>query len=357
MTFSRKRRIKSRLNINNSFASAVRLFRSKCSNSDTFPDERVISEDKEDSVSDPFAVFAQYVWPFFRSAIRLPRRCDTCVTLLQDDDPDTCALCRGYVAEKSEVSPRPFVIEGGDQLLLLLSGGKDGIYVLGRLREEYPNIPIACVLVDTGFLGPRALQNAQAATERLRVDFRVVRSYIGQFRIVLREAFCKLKRNPSASCYGVVDYAEGNLIFDIGIRLAKESRQRIVSGLTSSQLALIDAPIKKVPGALFPLDTWRPREEEILVAARRIAGKGSRFGPLDTNSTLILLMSALDILRNGFCGFEPEFSKNIREGVSDRTCWLHRFEALKWLVENGFLDRCLDESLASLDLERKDVLS
>ncbi len=168
--------------------------------------------------------------------------------------------------------------------------------------------------------------------------------------------FFRLKSNPNASCYGVVDYAEGNLVFDIGIHYAQKQNQRIVSGLTTSQLAIIDAPVKHLPGALFPLDTWRPSEETIIAGAEKIVlGKG-KFGPLETNSILIPLMLTLDILRLGYCGFEPEFSRNIREGLADRTTWRNRFDALKWLTEHGILDSKMETLLKRLDLTRKDVL-
>ena len=67
-------------------------------------------------------------------------------------------------------------------------------------------------------------------------------------------------------------------------------------------------------------------------------------------------MLILDILRLGYCGFEPEFARNVRTGLSDRKTWLYRFEALKWLAENGYLDSKMDKLLESLHLTRKDVL-
>jgi hypothetical protein len=162
--------------------------------------------------------------------------------------------------------------------------------------------------------------------------------------------------NPLASCYGVVDYEEGNLIFDIGINFAKENGMRIVSGLTASQLAMIDAPVKHVPNALVPLDAWRPTEEQKIAGAKKIAGKASKFGPLETNSILIPLMGTLDILRLGYCGFEIEFAKDIREGVTNRNKWRNQFDALKWLTENGLLDSTIENLLSQLQLSRKDVL-
>lgn len=309
---------------------------------------------KEKVMSDSLTRFAEYVWPVLRHFTNNPKRCECCLNYVSEDE-SICNECKNYSPQKAP--PRwPFVINKNDNLLILLSGGKDCVFILGELRRMYPNVLIECMLVDTGFLGPSARKNAEHAANNTHTPLLIDDSHKRQFRQTLRDAFLQLKHDPRASTYGVVDYAEGNLVFDIGIRHAKKHSQRIVSGLTTSQLAMIDAPVKNVPEALFPLDQWRPKEEVIIAGAKALVRDECSFEPLQTNSTLIPLMLTVDILRLGYCGFEREFSRNIREGLADRTTWRNRFDALKWLTESGKLDSKISTLLQSLGLKRKDVL-
>lgn len=309
----------------------------------------------EKLMSDMLTLFARYVWPTLRHFTNNPTRCTRCLNYVAKAG-SVCLECQSHSPQQDQAPAWPFEIQEKDKLLILLSGGKDCVYILGELRKLYPNNKIECMLVDTGFLGPRALKNAQLAASNTDTNLIVEGSYKEQFRQTLRDAFLRLKESPLASSYGVVDYAEGNLVFDIGIKYAQMHSQRIVSGLTTSQLAIIDAPVKQVPGALFPLDTWRPSEDDIILGAKRIVGSEGSFEPLETNSTLIPLMLMMDILRIGYCGFEIEFSRNIREGVADRTIWKHRFDALKWLTEKGLLDSMMNELLGKLNLTKMEVL-
>jgi hypothetical protein len=305
-------------------------------------------------MSDALTIFAEYAWPVLCHFTNNPIRCERCVNYVSCKGV-WCTECQNYSSQRA-LPKWPFVINDDDKLLILMSGGKDCVYILGELRRQYPHIKIECLLVDTGFLGRWALKNAQLATNNTHTTLIVDNSYKEQYRQTIRDAFLQLKHDPQASCYGVVDYAEGNFIFDICIRYAKEHGQRVVSGLTTSQLAMIDAPVKRVTGALFPLDTWEISEKNIIAGAKKIVGGKGAFGPLDTNCTLIPLMAALDILRLGYCGFESEFSRNIREGLADRTIWRKRFDSLKWLTEKGLLNRKIDTLLGDLGLTRKDVL-
>jgi hypothetical protein len=67
-------------------------------------------------------------------------------------------------------------------------------------------------------------------------------------------------------------------------------------------------------------------------------------------------MLMMDILRIGYCGFEIEFSRNIRDGLADRTTWKNRFDALKWLTEKGLLNSMMNELLGKLNLTKMEVL-
>jgi hypothetical protein len=306
-------------------------------------------------MSDMLTLFARFIWPTLRHFTNNPTRCVRCLNYVRETGL-LCHECQSHTTQQESLPAWPFEINKEDELLILLSGGKDCIYILGQLRKLYPNNKVECMLVDTGFLGPRALKNAQLAASTTNTNLIVESSYKELFHQTLRDAFLQLKQSPGVSSYGVVDYAEGNLVFDIGIKYAQMHSQRIVSGLTTSQLAIIDAPVKQVPGALFPLDAWRPNEDDIILGAKSIVGYKGSFEPLETNSTLIPLMLMMDILRIGYCGFEIEFSRNIRDGLADRTTWKNRFDALKWLTEKGLLNSMMNELLGKLNLTKMEVL-
>jgi hypothetical protein len=79
--------------------------------------------------------------------------------------------------------------------------------------------------------------------------------------------------------------------------------------------------------------------------------------PLITNNLLIPLMVNMDIVRFGYCGFEPEFALLAREGRTDREHWARLFDAAAHLArqDGGFLPKCVDDVLARLDLTREQV--
>src|SRR3989339_842324 len=286
-------------------------------------------------------LYAEYVWPVIRLVVRRSRRCRRCI-LSEHYGPligGLCAECREQGATDSisasvdspEVKPETKVkfdrviksyINGNRYHgLLLLSGGKDSAYILNRMKAEYPELRLLCVTVNNGFMSTIAMSSAVRVAEKLKTDLIIANDCINEFAKVLRQAFLDLKGRGS---YGNDDF-----------EIVKDSAPHIV----------------------FPLAVWRTNEQEIrrVVRSTDLLPKGSD-SPIVSNNTLILTMSAIDVMNLGYCSFEPEFAQLVREGKTDRNTWLHVFELLEFATHNGIFDKEITRTLAQLDMSLNDIV-
>lgn len=324
-----------------------------------------------------FEIYANYVWPLVRPFMTLSPRCKRCI--LNDRASalveGLCQECRNYrpteiVQEMGESSPelnenfqrriQSLVSSKTYDCVYLLSGGKDSAYVLYRLRQEFPQLKILAITVNNGFMSPYAIGNAQMAALKLNVDWLLHNSRIDLFRKTLRESFLKLN---GLGCSGVIDHADGSLIFDTAKQLAKERAiPAIISGMSWVQVQRIlgqnHFEMTQVAGIaeIFPLAVWRINEQQIRKAVRdwKLMAKGSD-SPLVSNSSLITAMAVLDLKNLGYSSFEPEFAQLIRENKSDRDQWLRIFQLLEFAVKKGILEKDLINTLSALGLNYNDV--
>ncbi|MBV8381758.1 MAG: hypothetical protein JOZ63_04080 [Planctomycetaceae bacterium] len=326
-------------------------------------------------------LYAEYVWPTIRLAVRRSRRCQRCI-LSERHGPlidGLCAECREQEPPKSVGAPAappavtPETRERFDRVirsyingnryhgLLLLSGGKDSAYILSRMKAEYPDLRLLCATVNNGFMSPVAMSSATRVVEKLKTDLIVSNDCIDEFAKVLRKAFLELNGRGS---YGVVDFADGDLIFRIGQRIAEGMGiPLVIGGLSWVQVQRIlgkdDFEIVQdsAPHLVFPLAVWRTNEQEIrrFVRSADLLPKGSD-SPIVSNNALIMTMSAVDVMNLGYCSFEPEFAQLVREGKTDRSTWLHIFELLEFATRKGAFDREITRTLARLDLSLSDVV-
>jgi hypothetical protein len=245
--------------------------------------------------------------------------------------------------------------------LLLLSGGKDSAYILNRMKTEYPRLNILCLYVNDGFASSYALKNASNTAEKLKTDLIIANSSVDQFARALRQSFLELNGRGSS---GVVDFVDGSLIFEVGQATAMEfDIPLVIGGLSWVQVQQIvgqdDFSLIKEdrPRIIFPLAVWRTNEQEIrlIVRSQGLLLPGSD-NPLVSNNALIITMSAIDVLNNGYCSFEPEFAQLVREGKTDRKTWLYNFELLEFATKRGLLDKEIKQTLSKLNLSLEDVV-
>ncbi len=322
---------------------------------------------------------ATYVWPLLRNFVNLSKRCSNCIVSEKYTrlDNGICQECIDYNAagrhsagasniptdmkERFDTLLNKPSIKGKYDALLLLSGGKDSAYILYRLRNEYPNLRILCLLVNNGFMSHTATPAARHIAEKTKTDLMLANSYIDEFAQALREAFLRLKGGGS---YGIVDYTDGDLIFKVGKKIAADMDIPIViGGLSWVQaekiLGSTDFVIKEegLPDLILPLVVWRTDEQEIgrFVRANGLLPKGSD-SPVVSNSQLIMTMCAADVLNLGYCSFELEFAQLVREGKSERKVWLHRFELLEFATKSGNLRKDMEDTLKKMNLSLSDII-
>ena len=322
-------------------------------------------------------LYAKYVWPFARHFVSLAKRCRNCI-LSERYGPLTNGLCKACSEQRtSQINESPEVgeeikrqfdqsIQSGIgrntyDALLLLSGGKDSAYILHRLKSEYPALKILCVFVNNGFSSPVALEGARFIAEKTKTDLIISNSRIDEFAAAFRAAFLSLNGRGS---YGIVDFADGKMIFETGQIIAQGlGIPMVIGGLSWVQVQMIvgkdDFRLSEdsQPTIVFPLAVWRPNEQTIreIVRSSKLLPPGNE-SPIVSNNSLILAMTAIDVLNNGYCSFEPEFAQLVREGKADRNTWLHLFELLEFATTRGYLKREIEGAMQKLNISLTDLI-
>ena len=326
-------------------------------------------------------LYAKFAWPWLRHFVRISKRCKQCL-LSEAYGPLSMGLCR-HCSDLNQITNDKTTLNhalesdyidkfdrkmqssvGTDRkydALLMLSGGKDSAYILDKIRRDYPNLKILALFVNNGFSSQFAVRNAHHIAEKTHTDLMVSNSQILEFSEVFRYAFLSLNGRGS---YGVVDFADGEMIFSIGQRVAQDfGIPLIIGGLSWVQVQMIVGSdsfelVKDTkPTIIFPLAVWRTNEREIIQIVRdgQLLLPGSE-SPIVSNNDLILAMSAIDILNLGYCSFEPEFAQLIREGKTDRKTWLYLFELLEYATKKGFLKTDVESALKKLNLTVRDIV-
>lgn len=320
-----------------------------------------------------------YWWPIARNFVRKSPRCKNCILSNKcvKITNGICELCQQFQNSNQkaplEIEAPPEMNAQFDQtlksinldkkyhVLLMLSGGKDSAYILDRLKIEYPKLRILCLFVNNGFSSIFATKNAIYVADKLNTDLVISNDEVPNFYKTFRDAFLNLNGQGSS---GVIDFADGSKIFDIGKQVAKDfDIPYIIGGLSwvqVSQILKLKTFIQESPGSsptIFPLAVWRPNEQDIrdYVRKKELLIKGSD-NPIVSNNDLIIAMCAIDVLNNGYCSFEPEFAQMIREGKTDRKIWLHNFELLEYATTRGYLNKDINKTLAKLNLKLSDVV-
>lgn len=324
-----------------------------------------------------FELYASYLWPIVRKFVKLSKRCNHCI-LSEKYVPlknGICEKCTKNIAvnkESFEASTetqnlfqqtiQSYVQQNNRyDAVLLLSGGKDSAYILHRMKEEFPNLKILSIMINNGFSSQIAFNNAKNVVEKLKTDLFISNANIDDFAKAFREGFLNLKGRGSS---GVVDFIDGQMIFQIGQQIAFDMKiPLVIGGLSWTQVQNIvgidSFELNEREGVklVFPLAVWRTNEQEIRKKVRELGliPKGND-SPIVSNNQLITAMSAIDVLNNGYCSFEPEFAQMIREGKTERKVWLHVFELLEFAATRGFLNKELKTTLAKLNLLLSDIV-
>lgn len=362
-----------------------------------------------------FLGFVKERWPVLgpQVADQLAPRCSRCI--LSDKfvplKDGVCQFCRENrfdntsasngadpqaQAELTEILNSHAGRGAGDyDAVVLFSGGKDSAYLLHRLTTEFPDLRLAALTVDNGFMSSVALENARTIFRKLEnIDHYFLRPKKGLFARAFHHALTNL---GGKGCYEKVDRMDGDLVFDIGRNFTATLNAPImISGLSSEQVERILGltrfeaaedlprthsagfelselydederqrywwnpdrwPATRRPRVLHPFHAWHYDEDFIPKEVVRLGLiEAGQDNPLVTNNDTIPVMLAVDSVNLGYSSFEPEFAQLVRQGRADRATWLAIFQATEYLSARGeFLPRSVSETLQRLDLTAAQV--
>jgi len=371
--------------------------------------DRIIAEARS------FVFYAKHVWPVHRRLVRsgLKKRCSRCIVSEACSPLNDNGLCKDC---SSAPLPEATVDRAIDQraefetalrecagrgrgrydALLLFSGGKDSIYMLHRVLDEFPGLRVLALTVDNGFMSPVAMEAAHQVLSHLDVDHLVFRHRSSVVKALFRHTITHLNEH---GCAGTVDFSDGELLLDtarnlsarmgIPIILCGYSRYQAEGGLgvTSfesppererqsrthvSGIALTDIygdgdlsmwwhgeqwPEEQIPRMLFPHFAWDLEENFIREQVIDLGFFDTiRVDPLVTNHTLIPVLGVVDVWTLGYSSYELEFAMMIRDGRAEKGHWRNVFELIEYAAKSGrFVRRAVAEGLGRLDLTPADV--
>lgn len=285
--------------------------------------------------------------------------------------------------------------------LVLFSGGKDSVYMLSRLRKEYPGLRILLMTWDNGFYSILSLQRCEEVAAKLDLDHIVYKPRSSVYKTLYRYT---LKNVEMKGSYQTVDRLDGTLnqmlgfyfAYDMNIplvlagvdfaqelimqfhsyyvmpfedmcsriltdRMERRSGFKIADIFTDEDQKLFwDGTGKdpdRIPQYVLPFVAWRPDKAAILGELEQESLMPERdSSPILTNNQVLSIMTAIDIKTIGYCSFEPEFAEMIRFRENDPVYWRNAFEMAEFGARNKiFLQRTVSKVLRKLDLTYQEV--
>jgi hypothetical protein len=375
-----------------------------------------------------FDFVAQNIWPRVRGLFRrsIAERCRQCVissrvpyiTLtdgvcnlchehnkLRANDDETLWQKKYVEHQRKELDAMLASHQGKGRgrydALVLFSGGKDSVYMLSRIRKEYPGLRVLLMTWDNGFYSKLSLQRCKEVAAKLDLDHIVYKPRSSVYKTLYRYT---LKHVEMKGSYQTVDRLDGTLnqmlgfyfAYDMDIplvlagvdfaqelimqfhsyfvmpfedmcsrtltdRMERRSGFRIADIFTDEDQKLFwDGTGKdpdRIPQYVLPFVAWRPDKAAILreLEGERLMPERDS-SPILTNNQVLSIMTAIDIKTIGYCSFEPEFAEMIRYRENDPVYWRNAFEMAEFGARNKvFLQRTVSKVLGKLDLTFQEV--
>ncbi len=248
---------------------------------------------------------------------------------------------------------------GAYDCVVALSGGKDSLYLLYKLKVEY-GLKVLAYTVDINI--PRiAWQNIRRTVARLDVDHLTYSPPPSLYERLFRYL---LKNQEERGAVYTVSYVYAPLFEGDAIRLAVEKDIPLVlAGYSPGQpepermhyefsrdlicrtdwtppelarcgefspadLACFYNPLRfpagtRFPRYLAPFHAWPYSQEQIMkaVVALGLAASGRHASPIHSNYPINWLLMYSDLKSFGFNPYAPEFSALIRQGKANRSYW------------------------------------
>ena len=377
-----------------------------------------------------FDFLAQNIWPKIRLLFKgsVAARCKQCV--LSSKAPATvlnkwgiCNFCEEfntlkkdqgqkrwedmYVAHQRQHLDQMLTDHQGKgrnryDALVLFSGGKDSVYILSRVRKDYPRLRLLLMTWDNGYYSKVALEASKRIARKLDLDHLVYRPISSVYKTLYRYT---LQHVAEKGSYQTVDRLDGTLNQLLGLDFAYEFEIPLVlSGVDWAQSLIMQSQTyfvapdedinsrilvdrmeqrsgfeikniftpenqklfwdgtgkerRRIPKYVLPLAAWRPDKADVQVQLDKEGLLLKRdSSPIITNNQVLSVMTALDIKRIGYCSFEPEFSAMIRMNESDPIYWKNVFECVEYLIrtDSSILKAVINRVLIKLELTPQEV--
>jgi hypothetical protein len=322
------------------------------------------------------------------------RRCRQC--LLPDavpgadlDPAGLCAHCRGYRpareaageatrrarADDLETALRGCRGQGPYDALVCLSGGKDSLYLLHRLKVDY-GLNVLAFTTDVN-IPEVAWSSIRRAIGRLGVDHLVYRPADGFYR----KLFGYLLRNQEErGAVYTVSYVYAPLFEGDALAVATErgiplvlagyspgqpepermeyefSRKLIEAtdwtppdlrdsgAFSPAELARFWNPARypagtRFPRYLAPFHAWEYDQEQVMAAvhAHGLVARRSHASPVHSNYPINWLLMYSDLRHFGYNPYAPEFADLIRSGKANRAQWRFMAPAVDFMIRHKVL--------------------
>ena len=342
------------------------------------------------------------------------RECKLCTLPAKVPDTDidhtgVCRFCREYAAasagemdenirkerlEDLEKALQDCRGKGQYDCLVPLSGGKDSIYLLYKLKVEYKlNVLAFTTNVNIPDI---AWDNMRRALEKLEIDHI---SFSPSNHLYVKIFKYLLQNQEERGAVYTISYVYAPLFEGDAIKIAMEkgipliltgyspgqpepermlyefSRKLIcetdwtppglrVSGLlTEAELANFFNPHDypagtEFPRYLAPFHAWEYNQDLVMksVVQNGLVKTGRHASPIYSNYPINWLLMYSDLKHFGYNPYHPEFSALIREGKASRIYWKIMAPIVNFMIRNKLLlGKDVTRSLDWLDLNEKDL--
>jgi hypothetical protein len=264
---------------------------------------------------------------------------------------------------------------GSYDCLVPLSGGKDSVFLIHRLKNDY-GLRVLAHTTDIN-IGPIAWSNIHRAVERLDVEHLVYRPSMAFYRKLFR--FLLMSQEARGAVH-TISYAYGPLFESNALRTATALKIPLVlagyspgqplpermlyefprmsisevdwtpselreSGLfDASDLTRFWNPADYPPGTAFPrylapYHAWSYNQDEIMskVVELGLIDSKKKASPVYSNYPINWLLMYSDLKNFGYNPYAPEFSALIREGKASRMYWRFMAPFVDWMIRNKVL--------------------
>lgn len=325
------------------------------------------------------------------------------------DHTGVCRFCREYdtaSVEKMDKNIKKERLEdlekalqdcrgkGQYDCLVPLSGGKDSIYLLYKLKVEY-KLNVLAFTTNVNIPGI-AWDNMRRALDKLAIDHI---SFSPSNHLYAKIFKYLLQNQEERGAVYTISYVYAPLFEGDAIKTAMEkeiplilagyspgqpepermlyefSRKLIcetdwtppglrASGLlTEAELAIFfnpnDYPVgTKFPRYLAPFHAWKYNQDQVMksVVQNGLVKTGRHASPIHSNYPINWLLMYSDLKHFGYNPYHPEFSALIREGKARHLYWKIMMPIVNFMIKNKFsLGKDVTRSLDWLALNEKDL--